>query len=283
MDLIDFEPKVLSQQPVPQNSAIILMPPQSPIKDSVDKCLSGDFSQIRILDIPFNDILSELEEYYNFSNNPTITEQREFAKDKGRLFEFVFKTGVFIRTALITSAISKNTIMYEDMKPCRAFSYKSGWKGDIYEWGADIIVLDNDDDVVWAFTAKSRPSITLSKTEWRQMLNLDRNNEFRDKEIAIGFIVNDKNEFINSKSTQLNNYKHSVIDLEDLKNIWDECRVIFDQYDWDLDTIAESVREARIPYILMPHQEDGVHRAYNAFSAGEKDFLFSGSVGQEKH
>lgn len=181
------------------------------IKESVDGCLAGDFSKIKDINMPFDEILKGLEKYYGLHlPNPNGELLKKFSKDKGRLFEFVFKTGAFIKSPTLMSLISHNTVMYEDLKSCRSFSYKSGWKGTSDEWGADVIVLDKTTDTVWAYTSKSKQNITLSKTEWQRMLNLDRNLEFLGKEIAIGFIVDDKNEFMKNRSSQLGNYKFNV-------------------------------------------------------------------------
>lgn len=240
------------------------------IKDVFNECIRGNFSNIKFLNLSLDEIIESLELYHQ----EKMSDSKEFAKDKGRLFEFIFKTGSFIKCNYITGLISDKIILYEDLKPCYSFCYTSGWKGSNDEWGADIILEDKSKSVVWAFTSKSRQNITLSKTEWRQMLNLDKNLEFKDKEIAIGFIVNNSNEFMTNRSSQLGDYKHSVLDYQNLVQIWEECRSIFNDYNWDLDKLAEAVREKRTHYVLMPHQKEGESRAFNAFSAGEKEFLF---------
>lgn len=240
------------------------------IKDVFNECIRGNFSNVKFLNISLDEIVEALELYHQEKGSDI----KEFSKDKGRLFEFIFKTGVFIKCNYITNLINSKITLYEDLKPCYSFCYTSGWKGSNDEWGADVILEDKIGKTIWAYTSKSRQNITLSKTEWQRMLNLDKNLEFKDKEIAIGFIVNDSNDFMKNRSSQLGDYKHSVLDYQDLVKIWDECLTIFNDYNWDLDKLAEDVREKRIPYILMPHQEEGENRAFNAFKAGEKEFLF---------
>jgi len=242
------------------------------LKNAVDECLVGNFSSLKTLDIPFDEIIEGLQVHYDLPN-ADIEAKKKFSKDRGRLFELVFKTGAFLKCPTLAPILGKDTVVYEDLKPCRSFDYKSGWKGMSDEWGADVIVLNKATDVVWAWTAKSRQNITLSATEWRNMLNLDRNLEFQNKDIAIGFIVNDRNEFMSNRSTQLGNYNYAITDTTDLNAMWDECRAIFQDFLWDLHRLAESVRQQRIPYKLMPHQVDGENQAYNAFMAGKKEFL----------
>jgi len=243
------------------------------LKNAVDECLVGNFSSLKTLDIPFDEIIEGLQVHYDLPN-ADIEAKKKFSKDRGRLFELVFKTGAFLKCPTLAPILGKDTVVYEDLKPCRSFDYKSGWKGMSDEWGADVIVLNKATDVVWAWTAKSRQNITLSATEWRNMLNLDRNLAFQGKDIAIGFIVNDRNEFMSNRSTQLGNYNYAITDTTDLNAMWDECRAIFQDFLWDLHRLAESVRQQRIPYKLMPHQVDGENQAYNAFMAGEQEFLF---------